>query len=145
MRSDEYRPFDARRPASIRTTDKGQLEAQRVLLVEDDPGLQEAFALMFELQGCAVLRASDGREALELFGMRPDLIVTDYMLPYMNGVELIKHVRANAGLANIPILLMSASLPQYVDRSIADAFLPKPIGMAQLLEVSADLVHRQAD
>lgn len=144
IRSLEHLNLDASRPAYSQTSYTDQLEARRILLVEDEPGLREAFALTFELQGCEVLLANNGRDALDLLsGIRPDLIVTDYMMPHINGVELIQHARANADLADIPTLLMSASLPPHVDGAIADAFLPKPISMDRLLEVSTDLVYPQ--
>lgn len=111
-----------------------------VLLVEDEPGLQEVFALILELEGAEVVRANDGREALEcLAKSRPDLVVTDYMMPRMNGLQLIHHVRSNPEFANVPILLLSAALPKTVDASIADVFLPKPVSVKQLIDTAMDL------
>ena len=107
---------------------------QLVLLVEDEPGLQEAIALALEIEGFDVVRASNGREALvHLATSQPDLIVTDYMMPSMNGAEMINEIRSDGALARVPILLISASLPKYVDKKIADAFLPKPIKIVKVL------------
>lgn len=116
------------------------LDGLCVLLVEDEPGLQEVFALILELEGAEVLRANDGREALEyLAKSRPDLVVTDYMMPRMNGLQLILQVRGKPELANIPILLLSAALPKTVDASIADVFLPKPVSVKQLIDTAMEL------
>lgn len=112
----------------------------RVLLVEDEPGLQEALTLALELEGFDVIRASDGREALARLNSGPDLIITDYMMPRMNGVELIERLRADSATVEIPVLLMSAALPRHVDSSKADAFLPKPITMENLLTAVAKLL-----
>ena len=114
---------------------------QLVLLVEDEPGLQEAIALALEIEGFDVVRASNGREALvHLATSQPDLIVTDYMMPSMNGAEMINEIRSDGALARVPILLISASLPKYVDKKIADAFLPKPIGVSQLVNTIEELL-----
>ena len=67
--------------------------------------------------------------------LQPDLIITDYMMPYMNGLEMISRIRANTTLARIPVLLMSAAIPPSADTSQADAFLAKPAGLPQLLEL----------
>ncbi len=118
-------------------TDAGQDKSRRrILLVEDEPGLQEALALILELEGFDVARANDGREGLaHVTDLQPDLIITDYMMPYMNGLEMISRIRANTTLARIPVLLMSAAIPPSADTSQADAFLAKPAGLPQLLEL----------
>jgi CheY-like chemotaxis protein len=116
------------------------IESRRILLVEDEPGLQEALTLTLQLEGFEVVRASDGREALARLKIQPDLIITDYMMPRMNGLELIEHVRSRSAFDDVPILLMSAALPREVDRSVADAFLPKPITIKRLLETVNSLL-----
>ncbi|MCW8195696.1 response regulator [Proteobacteria bacterium 005FR1] len=109
-------------------------ESRRILLAEDEPGLQEALALTLQLEGFDVVRASDGREALSRLKIEPCLIITDYMMPRMNGLELIRQIRSRPAFDDVPILLMSAALPRDVDRSIADAFLQKPVTIKRLLE-----------
>ena len=67
--------------------------ATRVLLVEDAPFLRYAFGRLLRLHGFDVMEANDGREALAcLSKFRPQLIVTDLMMPGMDGVELIKRL-----------------------------------------------------
>lgn len=119
------------------------LRGRRVLLVEDEPGLREALGLTLEIEGFAVTLASNGREALaSLSSCRVDLVVTDYMMPRMNGSELIRELRMDPTYADVPILLMSAALPHHVSASIANAFLQKPVGMAQLLQTVTNLLKR---
>lgn len=121
------------------------LQGVCVLLVEDEPGLQEVFALVLELEGAEVMRANDGREALEcLTKARPDLVVTDYMMPRMNGLQLITQIRAQPRFGNVPILLLSAALPKQVDASIANVFLPKPVSVKQLIDTALQLTRNSA-
>jgi CheY-like chemotaxis protein len=115
-------------------------EGRRILLVEDEPGLQEALTLTLEMEGFEVARASDGREAVTRLKIQPDLIITDYMMPRMNGLELIEHVRSIAGFDDVPILLMSAALPREIDPAIADAFLSKPVTVKALMRTVNSLL-----
>jgi CheY-like chemotaxis protein len=116
------------------------VECRRILLAEDEPGLQEAFTLTLELEGFEVVRASDGREAVTLLETLPDLIITDYMMPRMNGLKFIEHIRSRPAFDDVPILLMSAALPRDVDETIADAFLPKPVTITRLLNTVNSLL-----
>lgn len=120
-----------------------QLGAGRiVLLVEDDSGMLEAMTLAFELEDFEVIPARDGQDALERSsGILPDLIITDLLMPRMDGAELIRHIRSDAAYASVPILLISAALPKQVDASIADGYLRKPTTIKQLLETALRLMH----
>ncbi|PTL77081.1 response regulator [Vitiosangium sp. GDMCC 1.1324] len=80
----------------------------KILLVDDEPELLELYTDVLEIMGCEVTYAHDGLEALELaHRQRPDLIVTDWMMPRMDGVELCWHVVHDAQLQGIPIILHS--------------------------------------
>ena len=69
----------------------------RVLLVEDAPFLRYAFGRLLRMEGFDVKEVNDGQEALDsLAEFRPNLVLTDLMMPVMNGVELIAHIRANS-------------------------------------------------
>lgn len=117
-------------------------DRRRILLVEDEPGLQEALALVLESEGFDVTRANDGREALEsLSRSHPDLIVTDYMMPHLNGVDMIRRIRANPKHAGIPVLLMSAALPESALQKLADAALQKPASISLFISVINRLLH----
>ena len=75
-----------------------------------------------------VSQAPNGRQALALLSAeRPDLVVTDYMMPHVNGLELIQQIRADAALAGLPVILTSAALPPEIDvAGIAQGFVRKP-------------------
>jgi CheY-like chemotaxis protein len=79
-----------------------------VLLVDDEMDLLELYTDVLEVMGYQVIHAHDGLEALALaHRQRPDLIVTDWMMPRMDGVELCQHVLQDPELKDIPIILHS--------------------------------------
>ncbi|NKF23695.1 response regulator [Solimonas sp. C16B3] len=99
-----------------------------MLLVEDEPGTLNTTAMLLEMSGFRVSKAPNGRRGLDmLLSERPDLLVTDYMMPHMDGLQLIAAVRAEPTLEGLPILLMSAALPAEAARQqVADGFISKP-------------------
>jgi CheY-like chemotaxis protein len=83
----------------------------KILLVDDDDGFRAVTALALEHAGYAVVQVADGFAALEsLERERPDAIICDLNMPLMDGRALLKRVRAEAGLAEIPFVIMSAYL-----------------------------------
>ncbi len=108
----------------------------RILIVEDEALIASSLALSLEEAGCHVTVAYDGQEGFErAIELQSDLIITDYMMPRMNGLDLIVELRAN-GL-KMPIILMT-SLPQRnLPKTAADynAFLSKPFDEETLLQL----------
>lgn len=83
-----------------------------VLVVEDEVGIAKLLEDVLADEGHRVLIASNGRQGLErIAAERPDLIVTDFMMPVMNGGELVEAIAAKHELKGIPIIIMS-SVPQ---------------------------------
>jgi CheY-like chemotaxis protein len=82
----------------------------RVLLVDDEPELLEAWSFALEYAGYDVKRARNGLEALDLVRQEiPDLLITDLMMPGMNGEDLCRAMRANPEWADVPIVLHTAA------------------------------------
>lgn len=80
-----------------------------VLVVEDDPVIGDLLAVNFDLEGYDVRRATDGAAALaSVREVRPDVIVSDVMMPVMSGLDLVRSILAEPDLASIPVLLLSA-------------------------------------
>jgi CheY-like chemotaxis protein len=80
-----------------------------ILLVDDEPDLQELYTDVLEVMGYQVVHALDGLEALEKARQqRPDLVVTDWMMPRMDGVELCQRLLQEPGLEGVPIILHSS-------------------------------------
>lgn len=114
-----------------------------VLIVEDEYGNAEVLQLLLEAEGYRVAAASNGKAALELLaGEKPVLILSDFMMPRMNGAELGDAVRRNPALCHIPFVFMSATSEDVVRRSFRDydAFLVKPFEIDNLLAVAARLI-----
>ncbi|HYO70362.1 MAG TPA: ATP-binding protein [Archangium sp.] len=99
-----------------------------VLIAEDEEAMLEIFAQVVEELGHRTLRAHDGEEALMLARTeRPDLVVSDHMMPRRTGVELLRTMRADPRLGTVPFLLLSAAHPRGLEE--ADAFLAKPVDL----------------
>lgn len=114
-----------------------------VLIVDDEFGLADVTANLLTDLGYDVAIAINGKLALESFEQRvPDLVLTDIMMPVMDGPELLKRMRADPRFAAIPTILMTA-LPEAVPTGEAarhDAVLVKPYALGELLEVIGRLV-----
>jgi len=83
-------------------------EKHKVLLVEDDEYLIGIYATKFELEGCEVLRAGTGEEGLAIIKKeKPDLVLADILMPGISGFELIKKVKADKEIQDIPIVILS--------------------------------------
>jgi two-component system, sensor histidine kinase and response regulator len=96
-----------------------------VLVADDEPAVLEVLSQVVEDMGHEVLRARDGEEALGLArARRPQLVVTDHMMPRLSGLELCRRLRGDAVLKDIPVILLSAVLPHGAPE--ASAFLHKP-------------------
>ena len=81
-----------------------------VLVVEDDHALQEAIKFKLEQAGAHVITASSGEEALEILKSHyPDFTMLDILLPGMDGLEVLHHIRDNALLQGLPVAIMSVS------------------------------------
>ena len=120
-------------------------ESRCVLLVEDDPALRRYLEVVLQRAGHSVVSAGDGLEAMKvLLNERVDVIVTDALMPNLDGYELCRFVRNSEDLSHLPIILLSALDPKNsTDESEqVDAFLSKPVSPEVLLnqidEVLAD-------
>jgi CheY-like chemotaxis protein len=110
-----------------------------ILIVEDEFGLAEMMREMLSELGYDVALAINGRLALDILGERQvDLVITDMMMPVMDGAELAKAIRQHERLRATPIVMMT-SLPSAIlpDSDLFDAVLRKPF-TPNLLLVSID-------
>jgi two-component system cell cycle sensor histidine kinase/response regulator CckA len=111
----------------------------RVLVVEDNPATLKMLRATLEAEGCSVETAPDARTALDAAARGlPDLVLQDLILPDMDGFELVRHLRALPGGAQLPIIALSGFLGRLEEARTADAgftaLLVKPIPPSQLLE-----------
>jgi DNA-binding response OmpR family regulator len=116
----------------------------KILIVEDEPALQETLNYNLTRQGYEVEVAGDGQAALDSArGMKPDLIVLDIMLPVIDGFEVCRILRQEM---NVPILMLTAKDDE-IDRVIglemgADDYLTKPFSMREFLARVKALLRR---
>ncbi|MBX6312740.1 MAG: response regulator [Isosphaeraceae bacterium] len=116
----------------------------RVLLVEDAPFLRYAFGRLLRMHGFEVREANDGREALECVSQfRPDLVLTDLMMPVMDGVELIRRLHDDPATAALPIVAITADATDQAEHQARQAgavdVITKPIDLPALLQRLQDL------
>ena len=120
-------------------------EAQCVLLVEDDPALRRYLEVVLQRAGYAGLTAGDGLEAMKvLLSSGVDVIVTDALMPNLDGYELCRFVRNSEHLSQLPIILLSALDPKNTtdESEQVDAFLSKPVSPEDLLSRIAEVNHK---
>lgn len=110
----------------------------KVLLVEDEPAQREVLAYNLEAEGFDVARAENGDEALVLAEeVAPDLILLDWMLPGVSGIEICRRLKARAEMRAVPIIMISARGDE-VDRvrgleTGADDYVVKPYSVVELM------------
>ena len=114
-------------------------ENMRVLLVEDAPFLRYAFGRLLRMHGFEVREATDGQEALDaLEDFHPQLVLTDLMMPVMDGIEMIRRIRADPAFAHLPIVAITADATEQAERQAREAgaidVITKPIDLPALLE-----------
>jgi CheY-like chemotaxis protein len=110
-----------------------------ILIVDDDPAITTLLRLSFEFEGHEVATAANGAEALELaHKIHPAAMVVDVMMPGMDGLELIRRLRANPDTADIPIVCLSAkALSSDIDAGLAAGateYMTKPVDPMDLIE-----------
>jgi CheY-like chemotaxis protein len=115
-----------------------------VLIVDDDAAIRSVLTMVFEEEGFAVETASNGHDALGQLqrGLRPAVILLDWLMPRMNGAEFRAAQRQDAELAGIPVVVMSAHLEHENAQGLgADRFFPKPLDYNQLVETVSAYCH----
>jgi two-component system phosphate regulon response regulator PhoB len=110
----------------------------RVLVVEDEPAQREVLAYNLEAEGFHVARAEDGEEALLLVDeAAPDVIVLDWMMPNLSGIEVCRRLKIRSETRSIPVIMLSARSEE-VDRvrgleTGADDYVIKPYSLVELM------------
>lgn len=113
--------------------------APTVLVVEDDPVILRLLEVNFDLEGFGVLLAHDGAEGLEIArARRPDIIVSDIMMPQMSGIEMVEALKADKATAKIPVILLSAKAQagdlKAGTEAGADEYVTKPFEPLDLID-----------
>jgi CheY-like chemotaxis protein len=120
-----------------------------VLVIDDDPATRLLYAINLELEGLRVIEASDGRSGLDRAREeRPDLILTDVMMPGIDGFELAEALRADSRTIRIPFIFLSGEVTEGRQARAhaygALAFLAKPVDVRALAALVAGVFAARA-
>jgi len=120
-----------------------------ILIVEDVPNVLELLEVTLRFKGYAVITARDGEEALQVIAnQRPVLIITDILMPKMDGYAFVQKLRLNPETRAIPVVFLSATYVTSEDKDFALSlgaarFIEKPIDTEDFLLTVAELVTQQ--
>ena len=108
-----------------------------IVVVEDDPDTAEMFAEMIRLMGHSVFQVYRGAQAIGLIAeVKPSAVILDWKMSDISGLEVMQHIRRDAKLVKIPIIMVSAkNLPSDIELALnsgASIYLTKPVGYKDL-------------
>jgi CheY-like chemotaxis protein len=107
-----------------------------ILIVEDEPSIAQVMCIVLEWEGYKVMTAANGREGLDqLTQERPDMIISDLMMPFLTGVQMYSLMQADPALRDIPVVFMSAAGAEPALSSVPNysGLLWKPFDLSALL------------
>lgn len=104
---------------------------KKILLIEDNRQQAELISRYLKNNNYCVINAYDGKEAIKIITMNVfDFIIVDYVIPHINGLDVVKFVKLNRKTAHIPILMISAN-----DINVKCNFLKKPFKFSDLRQI----------
>lgn len=119
-------------------------ELTTVLIVEDEFAIAELLEMALADEGYRVLTAGNGRQGLQRLaeGPRPDLIISDYMMPILDGADMLRTMRETQLQRDIPCIVMSSIPEANVQKRLGDyaAFVRKPFQLAVLIQLVATVL-----
>ncbi|MCX2575161.1 hybrid sensor histidine kinase/response regulator transcription factor [Pedobacter sandarakinus] len=123
---------------------------QSVLLVEDDPALLDFLYKSFLSDGYHVVKSKNGAEALKKLDKNHiDIVISDVMMPVMDGIELCKTIKNDINFSHLPVVLLTAKTNTEAEiaglESGADAYIPKPFKWKQLSLLVKNLLELQSN
>jgi two-component system phosphate regulon response regulator PhoB len=132
-----------------RHSDRLRMADTRILVVEDEQPIRDLISFGLRRAGCDVVLAEHSQEALASIGdRRPDLVLVDWMLPDMSGLELVRTLRRDANTRDIPIVMLTAR-GEEADKvagleSGADDYVTKPFSARELIARIQAVLRRSA-
>ena len=124
-------------------------ETKTILVADDESHILNVVSLKLRNAGYRVLTASDGQEALDVaMQEKPDLLITDYHMPLLSGIELCRRMKQNAATAQIPAIMLTARGYHLEPRDTAESgilrMLSKPFSPRHLLTTVNDVLQGAA-
>jgi CheY-like chemotaxis protein len=120
-----------------------------VLIVEDSSSARKLLRYTFEHYGCTVLEAQDGEAGLDLAALhKPDIIISDALMPRMDGFQLLRALKTDPLLKSIPFIFYSSTYTGEKEAELAlslgaDAFVAKPTEPAELWEKTVGIMNER--
>jgi len=124
-------------------------EVNTVLIVEDEPDIQNFVSRVLELEGYRVLKAGDGNRGLDMLGKNPvDLLLLDLRLPVRDGWSVLREMKRSPELSKIPVVVITAiaesTQRQKTLRMGAARYLIKPLSAHKLSKTIAGILRKKA-
>lgn len=118
---------------------------KRILVVDDDPEITRMLQLMLEFNGYEVKRAHGTAQGMASLGAEiPDLVLLDFMMPHLNGIELCTYVRRDPRTAHLPVIMYSAAANEDNVQAAMEAgatrFVHKTSDSEQLLQIVKEVL-----
>lgn len=134
--------FISKKPGDVQS-----MSLMTILVVDDDLGTRLSISDYLELSGYSVITANDGQDGLKMVEeCHPNLIVTDIVMPRMNGYELVRQVRQKPKFRLLPVILLTARTKTQERilgyQSGCDLYLPKPFELEELAAAIHNLLER---
>ena len=125
------------------------LPEKTVLIVEDEADAAELFAEMMRVSGFRVRKTLSSAPALSMMNEeKPDVVLLDIMMPEVSGLDILRRMRQDPALANIPVVVVSAkSMPTDIRIGMeagASTYLTKPVGFLELKEAVERVLGSQS-
>ena len=122
---------------------------KKVLVADDEIHIVQVVAIKLRNNGFEVVTAENGAEALELaMSEKPDVLVTDFQMPLMTGLELVENLRSNPDTADIPVVMLTARgfaiEDETKEKLRISACLSKPFSPRELLQNVREVIEQVA-
>jgi CheY-like chemotaxis protein len=116
-----------------------------ILLIDDDEMVRDTVAEVLQADGHRILSASSGRDGLAMVrAVRPDLILVDYHMPMMSGLEVVERLKADVETRRVPVVALTSATSEEANKlSHAGclAFIPKPFEPTELRRLIAEVLR----
>ncbi len=118
-----------------------------IVIVEDEPDTAEMFSEMMRLSGYEVVKCQGGTRGIEVIAHeRPDAVILDLMMPDISGLDVLRYMRREPGLRDIPVIVVSAKgMPLDIRKGLeagATLYLTKPVGFDELRTAVQEAIQR---
>ncbi|MCD9018198.1 response regulator [Parachryseolinea silvisoli] len=122
------------------------MKTKTILVIDDTPDLQRSIIQFLNMEGYETVGAANGQEALDTLAHTiPDLVITDLLMPVMDGYSFIEHIKADAQLRDIPVVVFSAKPDDdSQDKALALGavrFIRKPGSIDQILDTVNEIIQ----